>query len=68
MGGNYRTSPPVPDAAVPPNIRRPLINTWTDAIAHGAVIAIDPATGARKWTFPMSRLGADPFRADDVPT
>jgi alcohol dehydrogenase (cytochrome c) len=55
-GGGYRTTPPVPDAPVPPNIRRPPINTWTDAVAHGAVIAIDPGTGERKWTFPMYDL------------
>jgi alcohol dehydrogenase (cytochrome c) len=56
MGGGYRTTPPVPDAAVPPNIRRGPINTWTDAIAHGAIIAMDPSTGERKWTFPMYDL------------
>ena len=27
------------------------INTWTDAAGNGAVIAIDPQTGQRKWTF-----------------
>ena len=56
MGGGYRATPPVPDAAVPPNIRRGPINTWTDAAGHGAVVAIDPATGERKWTFPMYDL------------
>jgi outer membrane protein assembly factor BamB len=56
MGGSFRATPPVPDAAVPPNIRRGPINTWTDAAAHGAVVAIDPATGERKWTFPMYDL------------
>ncbi len=56
MGGRYRTTPPVPDAAVPPNIRRPPINTWTDAIAHGAIIAMDPQTGQRRWTYPMYDL------------
>ena len=56
MGGNYRATRPVPDAAVAPNIRRDPINTWTDAAGHGAVIAVDPATGARKWTFPMYDL------------
>ena len=56
MGGDYRATRPVPDAAVAPNIRRDPINTWTDAAAHGAVIAIDPATGERKWTFPMYDL------------
>jgi alcohol dehydrogenase (cytochrome c) len=55
-GGGYRTTPPVPDAAVPPNIRRGPINTWTDAIAHGAIIAMDPSTGQRKWTYPMYDL------------
>ena len=56
MGGGYRTTPPVPDAAVPPNIRRGPINTWTDAVAHGSIVAMDPATGQRKWTFPMYDL------------
>jgi alcohol dehydrogenase (cytochrome c) len=55
-GGGYRSTPPVPDAAVPPNIRRGPINTWTNAASHGAVIAIDPLTGERKWTFPMFDL------------
>ena len=56
MGGTFRGTPPVPDAPVPPNIRRGPINNWTDAAAHGSVIAIDPATGDRKWTFPMYDL------------
>jgi alcohol dehydrogenase (cytochrome c) len=56
MGGNYRATRPVPDAAVAPNIKREAINTWTNAVGHGAVIAIDPATGTRKWTFPMYDL------------
>ena len=56
MGGGFRATPPAPNAPVPPNIRRGPINTWTDAAAHGAVAAIDPATGDRKWTFPMYDL------------
>jgi alcohol dehydrogenase (cytochrome c) len=56
MGGTFRATPPIPDAPVPPNIRRGPINNWTDAVAHGSVIAIDPATGDRKWTFPMYDL------------
>ena len=56
MGGDYRATRPAPDAAVAPNIRRGPINTWTDAAGHGAVVAIDPATGERKWTFPMYDL------------
>jgi alcohol dehydrogenase (cytochrome c) len=27
------------------------LNTWTDAAGNGAVIALDPQTGQRKWTF-----------------
>jgi alcohol dehydrogenase (cytochrome c) len=56
MGGTFRATPPVPDAPVPPNIRRGPINNWTDAAAHGSVVALDPATGDRKWTFPMYDL------------
>jgi alcohol dehydrogenase (cytochrome c) len=56
MGGSYRATRPAPDAAVAPNIRRGPINTWTDAVGHGGVVAIDPATGERKWTFPMYDL------------
>jgi alcohol dehydrogenase (cytochrome c) len=56
MGGGYRTTPPVPDAAVPPNIGRPPINTWTDAAAHGSIAAMDPNTGERKWTYQMYDL------------
>jgi glucose dehydrogenase len=27
---------------------------WTEAAGHGAVIAIDPRTGEKKWKFPMT--------------
>jgi alcohol dehydrogenase (cytochrome c) len=56
MGGNFRATRPTPESAVSPNIGRPPINTWTDAVSHGAIIAIDPATGERRWTFPMYDL------------
>ena len=56
LGGTFRATRPTPESAVSPNIGRPPINTWTDAISHGALIAIDPATGDRKWTFPMYDL------------
>jgi alcohol dehydrogenase (cytochrome c) len=56
MGGSFRATRPTPESAVSPNIGRPQINTWTDAVSHGALIAIDPATGDRKWTFPMYDL------------
>src|SRR6476660_2950322 len=41
---------------VAPNIRRGPINNWTDAASHGAVVALDPHTGERTWTFPMYDL------------
>jgi alcohol dehydrogenase (cytochrome c) len=50
-GGGHRVVTPVPDA---PGIgigRRTPINNWTDAVGHGAVIALDPLTGERRWTF-----------------
>ncbi len=42
---------PVPDA---PGIgigRRTPINNWTDAVAHGEVLALDPRTGRQVWSF-----------------
>ena len=27
------------------------LNNWTDAVGHGTVMAIDPQTGQKKWTF-----------------
>jgi glucose dehydrogenase len=35
-------------------LRRGPINNWTEAAGHGAVIAIDPQTGDRKWTYYMT--------------
>jgi len=55
-GGNFRTTRPAPDAPTAPNIRRGPINNWTDEPSHGAVVALDPHTGERKWTFPMYDL------------
>jgi len=56
MGGSFRATRPVPDAPASPNIGRPPINTWTDAQAHGVILALDPATGTRRWTFPLYDL------------
>jgi alcohol dehydrogenase (cytochrome c) len=50
-GGGHRVLTPVPDA---PTVRigRPgLVNTWTDAVGNGAVLAIDPLTGQQRWRF-----------------
>ena len=53
-GGSPRPFTPVPGAPAVPTLRRGAINNWTEAVGHGAVIAIDPRTGARKWTYYMT--------------
>jgi alcohol dehydrogenase (cytochrome c) len=50
-GGGHRVLTPVPNAPGVRIGRASPINTWTDAVGHGSVIAIDPQTGARRWTF-----------------
>jgi outer membrane protein assembly factor BamB len=50
-GGGHRVLTPVPNAPAPRIGRTSPINSWTDAVGHGSVLAIDPQTGARKWTF-----------------
>lgn len=44
----------IPGAPPVPNLRRGPINNWTDVAGHGAVLAIDPNTGERRWTFNMT--------------
>jgi alcohol dehydrogenase (cytochrome c) len=54
-GGAGATVKLVPDAPVMPGpggARSP-INTWTNLVGNGAVIAIDPKTGQPKWKFQM---------------
>jgi len=53
-GGANRAVVPVPGAPAVPTLRRGPINTWTDAAASGAVMAIDPRTGEQKWKFAMT--------------
>jgi alcohol dehydrogenase (cytochrome c) len=50
VGGGPRNLAAVPGA---PGLGRGPINTWTEAAGHGAVIALDPATGEQKWKFAM---------------
>ena len=55
-GGAGATVRPVPDAPVMPGGGaggRSPINTWTNLVGNGAVIAIDPKTGQTKWKFQM---------------
>jgi alcohol dehydrogenase (cytochrome c) len=54
VGGSPRPYTPVPGAPAVPTLRRGAINNWTEAVGHGAVIAIDPRTGERKWTYTMT--------------
>jgi len=44
---------PIPGADNPLGQRLGPINTYTEALAHGAVIAIDPETAKPKWKFEM---------------
>ena len=51
LGGSSTPFAGVPGAPGVRVGRATPINTWTDAAGNGAVIAIDPLTGQRKWTF-----------------
>jgi alcohol dehydrogenase (cytochrome c) len=50
--GGANTSP-IPGADNPGGTRQGPINTYTEALAHGGVIALDPQTGKKKWTYEM---------------
>ena len=45
--------PPAPGTTAMPGLVRGPINTWNEGNARGLVIAIDPQTGDRKWTYTM---------------
>ena len=53
-GDNSKPYVPVPGAPVVPVLRRGPINTWTDAVGNGAVIAVDVRTGEQKWKYSMT--------------
>jgi alcohol dehydrogenase (cytochrome c) len=50
-GGGFTVLTPVPGAPGVGIGRRGPINNWTDAVGHGAVIAVDPRSGEQKWKF-----------------
>ena len=50
--GGANTSP-IPGAENPLGTRQGPINTYTEALAHGAVLALDPKTGKAQWKFEM---------------
>jgi len=52
-GGGSTVLTPVPGAPGVRIGRYTPVNDWTDVVGHGAVIAIDPQTMQRKWTFPQ---------------
>jgi alcohol dehydrogenase (cytochrome c) len=51
LGGGFTVLAPVPGAPTVGIGRRSPINNWTDEVGNGAVIALDPRTGDRRWTF-----------------
>jgi len=52
FGGGIITAP-IPGGQIPNSMGRGPINTDTDVAGHGAVIAVDPHTGEKKWSFDM---------------
>jgi alcohol dehydrogenase (cytochrome c) len=52
VGG--RPASPIPGGQNVAGLKRGPINTWTEAAGHGAVIALDPNTGDKKWRFTMT--------------
>jgi len=52
FAGGANTSP-IPGADNPGGIRTGPINMYTEALATGGVVAIDPHTGDKKWKFAM---------------
>jgi len=50
-GGGHQVVTPVPGAPAVRIGRTNPINNWTDAVGHGAVMALDPRTGQAKWKF-----------------
>lgn len=51
LGGGFSVLAPVPGAPTIGIGRTSPINDWTDAVGHGAVIAVDPHTGEARWKF-----------------
>jgi alcohol dehydrogenase (cytochrome c) len=49
-----RGASPIAGVANIPTLRRGPINTWTEELGTGAVIAIDPKTGNQEWRYEMT--------------
>jgi alcohol dehydrogenase (cytochrome c) len=54
VGGTFTVAGPAPNTPGMPTLSRGPINNWTEAVGTGAVVAVDPKTGERKWTFEMT--------------
>ena len=54
LGGRPGAFEPVPDAPTAPGLSRGPINTWTEEVGHGAVLAVDALTGEARWKFEMT--------------
>ena len=54
LGGRPGAYEPVPDAPTGAGLTRGPINSWTNEVGHGAVLAIDALTGEQKWKFEMT--------------
>jgi alcohol dehydrogenase (cytochrome c) len=50
--GGANTSP-IPGAENPAGARQGPVDTYTEALGRGAVVALDPETGKKKWKFDM---------------
>ena len=53
-GSRVSAFEPVPGAPTLQAVTRGPINNWTDALGHGAVLALDALTGEQKWKFEMT--------------
>jgi alcohol dehydrogenase (cytochrome c) len=51
LGGGFDVLTPVPGAPTVGIGRTSPINNWTDAVGHGALIAMDPRTSQPRWKF-----------------
>ena len=54
IGGIPGAFEPVPDAPTVAGLTRGPINTWTDAVGNGAILALDALTGEERWKFQMT--------------
>ncbi len=52
--GGRPTSPNPGAPGVPAAAGRGAINNWTDEMGNGAVLALDPRTGERRWRFELT--------------